>query len=592
VRLSEQFAGKFPDSPLRLDVEAMKGRALAALGRHAEAAAALERSLDAEPDRARGLTDSKTAEAAGSTSNRAQARADLALAYARLGRLADARRVVTALVDQKAPDALAAETAYQVAELAFAAGELETALTLYSLLARPGNSPESLRRGFAGVGWCRFQASDWRGAAAAFEQLLNQFPDSPAAAEAAIARGRALEHLDDNALALAMYRRVIDRHAASPRSAEALYRAARLCEKLGQRPQAMELYARLVKEHADFAQLDAAIYAWAWLARASSQGVADELFGRLRRDFPQSEFAPDATLQLAERAFADKKYAEAQQLLAEISKPGTPQAVREPALYLQGRVAAATGDWTAVDAKLAELIADAPAGELAPAAAYLRAEASYRRGDFDEAAKRLAELTANDDLRSQPWAGPAKLRHAQALAQLRRWDEALETARSIAAEFPDFDERHEVDYVIGRCLAAQADFSGAREAYERVVASSRGGQSETAAMARWMIGETYFHQENYTAALAEYEKAAQGYPFPHWQSAALLQVGKCHELLAQWGEAVRAYERLLKEFPQSELAAEATDRAEAARQHLAGRSPPPKQSRRERGVSPHRSKVS
>jgi TolA-binding protein len=398
--------------------------------------------------------------------------------------------------------------------------------------------------------------------------LLNEFPDTPAAAEAAVARGRALEHLDDNAAALTMYRRVIERHADSPREAEALYRAARLCDKLGQRQQAIELYSRLAKKHAGFGQLDAAIYRWAWLAREAGQGD-DELFARLRRDFPKSPFAPEAALRLAERAFANKDYDGAQKLLAETGRVADSSDIRQQALSLQAQVAAARGDWTSVEATLAQL--QQVKGEVAPAAEYLLAEASYRRGDFEEAAKRLAELTAKPEVRAQPWAAAASLRRSQALAHLKRWDEALVAARAVATDFPGFDELYEADYVIGRCLAAQAEFAAAREAYARAIDSPRGGQTETAAMARWMTGESYFHQENYAAALAEYEKVERQYPFARWRAAALIQAGKCHESLGEWSAAVQAYERLLKEFPDSELAAEATRRAEAARQRVAGR---------------------
>ena len=51
-------------------------------------------------------------------------------------------------------------------------------------------------------------------------------------------------------------------------------------------------------------------------------------------------------------------------------------------------------------------------------------------------------------------------------------------------------------------------------------------------MAQWMIGESFFHQEKYAEALAEYLRVDDRYPFPRWQAAALLQAGKCHERLA------------------------------------------------------------
>jgi TolA-binding protein len=58
------------------------------------------------------------------------------------------------------------------------------------------------------------------------------------------------------------------------------------------------------------------------------------------------------------------------------------------------------------------------------------------------------------------------------------------------------------------------------------------------------------------------------------QAAALLQAGKCHELLGQWSAAVGDYERLLARYPESELAAEAARRVETARSRVAARPAP------------------
>ncbi|MGD9719766.1 MAG: tetratricopeptide repeat protein [Pirellulales bacterium] len=567
IRLADEFAAQFATSPLLPEVEAAKGRALISQGKHSEAVSALEQSLQAPA--ARPAAAASSPQNSKRDSARGGSQAELALSYARVGRFADALQAVQALYEQKS--AAADDTCYHVAELAYAANDLPTAGTLFALLAEPQRSDDARRRGLLGQGWCQFKASQWQAAANALELYLANYPGGNAALEAALLRGRALEQLEQTDAALAMYARVIEAGASGPRAAEAMYRAARLNDKTQQRAAAIALYARLVKEHADFAEIDAALYRWAWLVRESDPATADPLFARLRQEHPSSRYVPDATLQLAERAFADKQYDEARQLADEIVGVQTPAATRQAAQYLRARVAAATNDWPQVETSLAQLIAEAPDSELALAAAFLRAEASYRRGRYAESAERLANLSAQTQARHQPWSASAELRRAQALAQIKQWHEALEVARAIASDSPDFDQQYEVDYVIGRCLAAQADLAGARAAYQQVIESPQGRDTEAAAMAQWMIGETYFHQENYSAALAEYTKVDRWQAFPRWRAAALLQRGKCHEHLGQWQDAVATYDRMLREFPQSDLTAEATRRATAARARLAQR---------------------
>ena len=64
---------------------------------------------------------------------------------------------------------------------------------------------------------------------------------------------------------------------------------------------------------------------------------------------------------------------------------------------------------------------------------------------------------------------------------------------------------------------AENSYDDARAAFTRVVRSAAGGKTETAAMAQWMIGDTYFQQEKYPDALREYMRVEILYPFPHWQ---------------------------------------------------------------------------
>ena len=57
------------------------------------------------------------------------------------------------------------------------------------------------------------------------------------------------------------------------------------------------------------------------------------------------------------------------------------------------------------------------------------------------------------------------------------------------------------------------------------------------------------------------------YDFPKWQASALLEAGKCHERLGEWGEAVASYERLLDRYRDTPFAEEADERLAIAQKH-------------------------
>ena len=102
-----------------------------------------------------------------------------------------------------------------------------------------------------------------------------------------------------------------------------------------------------------------------------------------------------------------------------------------------------------------------------------------------------------------------------------------------------------------------------------MIRSKGNEKSETAAKAQLMIAETYLHQKDYAAALREYLRVELLYAYPTEQAAAPLQAGKCHELLGEWKEATGVYERLIKSYPDTKFAKEASDRAKISQQQAA-----------------------
>jgi TolA-binding protein len=551
LQLADDLLAKFPDSPLAAQAKLAKGQALAALNKPAEAAEALQSLVDSATD-----SDPAAAEL------RTRAQSLLALSQAKLGQFDEAKQAVTQLVDSAADTDLTSDLKVRVGEMAQAAGKSDVAEELLTGVAN--GSEKVAGRARTGLAWSHFEAGRWNEAATAFQQVLDADPDGPQAAEAALLRGRSLEHLEQFDQALVMYMQVAERYPEASRAAEGLLRAARLNEQLGHAQQAREQYAAILEKYPEFAGLDDAIYRYAWLLRETDGKASDKLFDRLRTEFATSPFAAEATLQLADSAVAEKRFDEAATLLREVTRPDAPATIRPQALYLEGRLELSRGNWADAEKPLGQLISEHPDSDLVLPAEYLVAEASFRAGNFERSLELLTALSAKTRENSAAWLATAELRRAQSLAQLRRWSEASEVAQGIQQRFPDFPQSYEADYIVGRAFAAQADFDGARTWYAKAVDAPGAAETETAAMARWMIGESYFHQEQYAPALDEYLKV--GEQFPHWHSAALLQAGKSQEALGRWQAAAEMYQQLIERYPDGQLHAEATRRLTAARQ--------------------------
>lgn len=530
-------------------VEEVRCTALLGLGRYTEASDLLQTRLAAQP------ADART---------EAASRVQLAVALARLGKFGEVIAQIDHLPAEATTDADVAGAVLVAAEAAYDANQLRVAARLFTLIAREEVPAEPRSHALSGLAWTQFRLAGKQASAATFERLLRDYPESPLAPEAALVRARSLLDLKQPDAALATYRLVLDKYVDSPHVPEALWGAARLHGRLGQQREAAELLTRLIDEHPKFAQRDAALYELGWTRAELQEPVLSEMaHGKLVAECPDSEFWADAAYTLAELAARRKETDKAIELADQLLAKESAASVRENALYLRGQLAAAQGDWKTVATCMGQHAEQFPKSPVHLSARFWRAEAAFRQNDFAAAEQQLVALDAAIQARQEAWLGIVPLRRAQCLAQQKRWPEALRLAESVAKRYPQFLQLHEADYLIGRALGSLARFEEARTAYERVLSSSAAKNTETAAMAQWMIGESCFHQKRYTAATEAYERCLREHQFPRWQAAALLQAGKCRLLQGDVEAARRDLTRVASEFADQPLAAEAKSRLAA-----------------------------
>lgn len=546
-------------APLKSAAQLTEAAIRMGMKQYAEAIAPLEAHVAANP---------AGDEAAG-------ARARLAVCYARAKQLDKAKKLFGELVEKHGTSPTLPAAVEQLAEAALDAGDADWSAALFGRLAAGrGQSGEELR-GLSGLAWSQYRAGRLTEAAATFGQLLEKDPPEALAADAALVRGTIFEKLKQPDPALAMFDQVIDKYPKSKQYGDALLAAARLRDALNQDDRAAALYDRYVQAFPQAQGLDKVLYDRAWVLE--ELGRAEEsaaVFERIHKEQSKSPYWPDATYRLARRALDAHDNAKAAGLAAAVLAAQPKPEVRQHALYLQGQAFAAQDKWDEVRRAFETLAKDHPGGPLRWAAEFWVAEAMYHKKDYDAAGKQLDEVARQTQGQSEPWMAMIALRRAQVLAQQKKWDEALALASKIAGQFPQFEQLYEADFVIGRCLAMQAKFDEAREVYQRVTQSPQGTKTETAAMAQWYIGESYFHQKDYEAALAAYLRVEILYKFPEWQARALFEAAKCREMLGEWDAAVKLYERLLRDFPDSPHKDEAKKFLSEARQRLAGRPAP------------------
>lgn len=551
---------------------------------HAEAVAPLERYLEvAPPDQLRN-----------------EAVEQLMICLAQSQQLDKARAHYKRLQEQG--QGISPAVALSLAEAAMAAGDRGWAATLYQAIGSNGDAVEAeqspdesvatpqieeassavaterklapptdeqQQKSLAGLAWSQYLDNAHEQSAATFEQLLKQYPDSPLAAEAAYTRGQALAKIGKLEPALEMYLLVVEQHHDSPQYESALLQAGSAYDALQHNEEALAVLDRLLSERPTSELVDDALYQSAWVARQLKRDDALARFARLHREHRDSKYWADATYRLAVDALSQEQHEQADRFSAELIDSRPPAEILEHTLYLRGQIAAAAGEWAAVEPPLSQLLEQFPDSRLRLASEYWLAESTYQQEKFEDAAARFDRLAGEIETVEGSWPAMVPLRRAQLRARNKDWAEAAQIAAQIPRLYPHFEQMYEVSYLLGRCRFAAAEFAEARVEFNEAIQRSAGRKLETAAMAQWMIGESYFHQKEYETAIREYFRVEALYDWPRWQAGALLQAGKCYEHLGEWTEAVALYDRIVDQYPDTMFTEEAARRRVVAHQRSA-----------------------
>ncbi len=209
---------------------------------------------------------------------------------------------------------------------------------------------------------------------------------------------------------------------------------------------------------------------------------------------------------------------------------------------------------------------------------FARAEAAARARQQSMAMMDL-EWLSEEAKRASPepqWAATVELRRCELLLATRDFAKLQEVASMGKSRFPDFAQRDEFDYLLARAAMLQIDFDSARTYLNCVISAKPAVKRPAVARAHWMVGETYFLEQQYEPAIKAYRAAAAMDQQP-WQSLSQLQTGKCLELTNQQQQAVAIYEQLIASTIDEKLKAEATARLDAVQR--TAQSPKPTQRR-------------
>lgn len=501
------------------------------------------------------------------------------------------------------------EAAWPLAEDQFASADFAAAADLYTRLAEA--APETAKRDTArlALAWCRFEQGQSADCIEGLKTLLADRPAPAVASEAWLLLGQAEEKRDDLPAALVAYERVAADYPNGKEAAIALVAVARVAEQSRALAKAAAALGTLIEHYQRYAEQeprlpprDALLYQAAWLAiELHDRPAALARFELLANEHADSRYALDAGYRVAEADFQAKRFAICEARLEKLSQriaaapeakaaseptSSTPAAATDPAVtnptaavptpslqpgnpevyekigYLYALAAASQGRYDIAADRWAAWSAAFPQSSLAPAAEYWWAEAEEHLGQFAPAAARYERVAERPGVEPD-LARRATIQQIQLLVRQKAYPEAQRAVETAQKRSPHLASAPELEYLAGRAAMGLADFAGARLHYRAAIEADGGAikaKTELASQAQWLIGESYFHQQAYDSAAAEYRLVIERYPHPDWIAAAWLQIGKCQERQGRPAQAVDSYEQAVKHGAGSAYANEAAER--------------------------------
>ncbi len=279
---------------------------------------------------------------------------------------------------------------------------------------------------------------------------------------------------------------------------------------------------------------------------------AAEAFRSLATKVPNSPLAAESFFRVGEFHETQKQPTESiAAFTAGIAAAKTPE-LRERLHYKLGWMQHEQKQFPAALTTFQNQIKEFPQGTLTGDANFLAGECQFRQDKFAEALPFYAAVIAT---KNERFHAKALYRSGVCTTQLKQWPQAQQHFTALIQAFPKFEQLAEARFGIGAAQQNQNQLDAAKATFLQVTKESR---TETAAKARFMMGQCALAAKNNAEAAEHFLEAAFGYPYEEWQCQAHFEAAKCFIELKDVEKARESLETVTKRFPNHIRAKEAT----------------------------------
>ncbi len=433
---------------------------------------------------------------------------------------------------------------YRLGQIAASSGQFDEAIERYRAIVA-SESATGLH-GFAqyGIAWSLMQQEKYEAARKELESLIVAGRNDAISQEAILADGVCLRKLGKPTDAIAAFEKFVSANATGTSLANCLYEMGMAFVDAEQPEKAQSQFERIITEVPDYAAMDKVVYELGWLAEERNDGAAAaKYFGEIVQKFPNSELVPEALYHVGQSQYNAEKYAEAAKSYTSVLEKAKSEGLKEKASYKLGWSLFQQENYEKAAEQFRKQSQDFPQGSLAVDASFMQAECYFKRDKFAEAlpmyevARKSLEASGDSTAASDQVKTLIFLHGGQCHRELKQWTECEKWLREVASRYPNSPYLATVIYEMGFCAQQQSKLEDALKLYAEVANKYR---NETAARARFMMGEVYFSQRDFAKAIAEFQRVMYGFgaekapeDIKNWQAKSAFEAARCSEVLIE-----------------------------------------------------------
>lgn len=508
-------------------------------------------------------------------------------AQATAGNRDAAKGIWQQLIEESPESKVADQARYKLGQAASDAGDFEDAINQFDPILTAKRDPALVPFARYGKGWAQMQAEQFAAAAETLGQVIANFPDHPILDDALLARGIALRNLKQYGPAKEDLGAFLKTEPTGISRGHGLYELSLIEQSLGNAKAAAEQLLTLTKTVPDYPGMDKVIYELGWsLREAGDEAGALAQFETLMKNYPDNALLGEAAYFVGQQHYNEEKW----QLAADAFKTAVAKAsepdLLEKSLYRLGWSQYKLEQFADAEATFVKQFREAADGKLLLDAMMMVGESRFKQDRFDDALRaygKAREKIEADGDDAKTIRDPAErqvreltlLHGGQSAAQVKDWPQAINWYDALRERFPATSYLSQVFYETGFAHQQAGNDEQAIKLYTQVADNYR---NELAARARFMMGEIYFAQKDFSKAIPEFQRVMYGFgadkappEIQNWQAKSGFEAGRCAELLVDSaqtdsaknkarGYARRFYTFVTEKHPDHELSAKAAER--------------------------------